>query len=81
MIGAAIAPKATGAVLASSETMADLIGFMPAAISMRGRDRHRCAEAGQGLQQRAEAEGDEDGQDPLVVAIERMVRPSTSNHP
>ena len=29
-----MAPKATGAVLASSETMADLTGFMPAAMSM-----------------------------------------------
>jgi hypothetical protein len=34
MIGAPMAPNATGAVLASSETMADLSGFMPAAISI-----------------------------------------------
>ena len=34
MIGAAIAPNATGAVLANNETTAALIGFMPAAISM-----------------------------------------------
>ena len=29
-----MAPKATGAVLASRETIADFSGFMPAAISM-----------------------------------------------
>ncbi len=34
MIGAAIAPNATGAVLANNETTAALMGFMPAAISM-----------------------------------------------
>lgn len=34
MIGAAIAPNATGAVFASSDTIAAFSGFIPAAISM-----------------------------------------------
>jgi len=33
-MGAPIAPKATGAVLATRQTMAALSGFMPAATSM-----------------------------------------------
>jgi hypothetical protein len=48
----AIAPKATGAVLATEH---------------HGGDGDRRAEAGQRLEQRAEAEGDDDRLDALVV--------------
>ena len=59
MIGVAIAPNATGAVLATSATAAACIGLKPTASEHHGRDRHRRAEAGQRLDQRAEAERDD----------------------
>lgn len=66
MIGAAIAQTLTGAVLASGDTTAALTGAIPAAsIAMEiatGARRTR-----RGLEQRTN-EGDDDGQDPLVVA-------------
>ena len=67
-IGTASAPKATGAVLATSATVAALTGLKPSAISMTHGDRHRGAEAGQRLEQRTEAERDDDRLDPLVGA-------------
>ena len=54
MIGVAIAPNATGAVLATSATAAAFIGLKPTATSITERDGHRRAEAGQRLDQRAE---------------------------
>ena len=54
---------------------AALIGRKPSAISMTRGDRHRRAEPGQRLEQRAEAERDDDRLDPLVVA-DRGERPA-----
>ena len=80
-IGIAIAPKATGAVLATSATEAALIGLKPSAISIDRGDRDRRAEAGQRLEQRAEAEGDDHGLDALVVGDRLNARRSTAKCP
>ena len=79
-MGAAIAPKATGAVLASSETTADFSGFMPAAISM-------AAEIATGAPNPARDSSRAPKQKAIRMdrilrsfEMERMVRPSTSNH-
>ena len=74
-IGVAIAPNATGAVLATSATAAALIGCEADRDQHHRGDRHRRAEAGQRLQQRAEAERDDHGLDPLVVG-DRRERPA-----
>ena len=79
MIGAAIAPKATGAVLASSATMADFSGFMPAAMSI-------AAEIATGAPKPASDSSSAPKQNAIRIArirrsfeMERMVRPKTSN--
>ena len=79
MIGAAMAPNATGAVLASSDTMADLSGFIPAAISM-------AAEMATGAPKPARDSSSAPKQKAIrmdrmrrSLEMERMVRPSTSN--
>ena len=74
-IGVAIAPNATGAVLATSATAAAFIGLKPTRDQHHRGDRHRRAEAGQRLEQRAEAEGDDHGLDPLVVGDRRERAP------
>ena len=66
-IGIAIAPKATGAVLATRAGSGALIGWKPRAISITAVIATGVAEAGQGLEQRAEAEGDDHGLNALVV--------------
>ena len=80
MIGAAMAPKATGAVLASSDTSADFSGFMPAAISI-------AAEMATGAPNPARDSSSAPKQNAIRIdrirrslVIERMVRPSISNH-
>ena len=60
MIGTAIAPNATGAVLATSATTAARIGAKPSATSITDVIGDRRAEARERLEQRAEAERDED---------------------
>ncbi|MCY1232259.1 hypothetical protein D9M72_447400 [compost metagenome] len=79
MIGAAMAPNATGAVLASSDTTADFNGFMPAAISM-------AAEIATGAPKPARDSSRAPKQNAIRMErirrsfeMERMVRPSTSN--
>ena len=67
MIGIAIAPKATGAVLATSATAGGLDRLEAEREEHDGGDRHRRAEAGQRLDQGAEAESDDDRLDALVV--------------
>jgi len=81
MIGAAIAPKATGAVLASSDTTAALSGFMPAATSM-------AIEMATGAPNPARDSRSAPKQKAMMMArmrwssvIERMRSPSTSNQP
>ena len=67
MIGIAIAPKATGAVFATSATDGGLDRREAERDEHHGRDRHRRAEAGERLEQGAEAERDDHGLDALVV--------------
>ena len=66
-IGMARAPNATGAVLATSATDGGLDRPEAERDQHDRGDRDRGAEAGQRLQQRAEAERDDDRLDPLVV--------------
>jgi hypothetical protein len=80
MIGAAMAPKATGAVLASRETTADFSGFIPAAISM-------AAEIATGAPKPARDSSRAPKQKAIRIErmrrsseMERMVRPRASNH-
>ena len=81
MIGAAIAPNATGAVLANNETTAALIGFMPAAISM-------AAEIATGAPKPASDSSSAPKQNAMRMAwmrwsseMDRIRSPSTSNQP
>ena len=76
-----MAPKATGAVLATSATAAALIGLNPRRDEHHGGDGHRRAEPGQRLEQRAEAEGDDDGLDALVVRQTPIERRKTAKWP
>ena len=71
MIGIAIAPNATGAVSATSATAAALIGLKPSAISITAQIATGRAEAGERLEQRAEAERDDHRLDALVVGDAR----------
>ncbi len=68
VIGTAMAPKATGAVLATSATAAALAGWKPRPMSMTEQIATGRAEPGQRLEQGAEAEGDQHRLDALVVA-------------
>ena len=68
MIGTAIAPNATGAVLATSATRRRLERPEAQRDQHHRADRHRRAEPGERLEQRAEGERDDDRLDPLVVA-------------
>ena len=68
VIGEASAPKATGAVFAISATRRRLERPEAQRDQHDDGDRHRRAEAGQRLQQRTEAEGDDDRLDPQVGA-------------
>ena len=81
MIGAPMAPKATGAVLARSETTADFRGFIPAAISM-------AAEMATGAPKPASDSSSAPKQNAIRMAstrwsfeIDRIFAPSTSNQP
>ena len=81
MMGAAIAPNATGAVLASSETIAALTGFMPAAMSI-------AIEIATGAPKPASDSSSAPKQNAMRIArirwsslIARIRSPSTSNHP
>ena len=67
-IGIASAPKATGAVLATSATRRGLDRLEAQRHQHDDGDRDRCAEPGERLEQRTEAEGDDDRLDPLVGA-------------
>ena len=67
-IGIASAPKATGAVFATSATVAALTGLNPSDISMTTEIATGVPKPGEGLEQRTEAEGDDDRLDPLVGA-------------
>jgi hypothetical protein len=69
MIGVPMAPKATGAVLASRTTAAARSGEAQGHEHDAG-DGDRGAEAGEGLKEAAEAEGDDDRLDPWVVGDE-----------
>ena len=60
MIGTAIAPNATGAVLATSATIAARIGAKPSATSITDVIATGAPKPGERLQERAEAERDED---------------------
>ena len=59
MTGVPIAPNATGAVLAISDSPEAESGEKPRPINMRRGDRHRRAEARRAFEERAEAKGDE----------------------
>jgi hypothetical protein len=81
MIGAAMAPNATGAVLANNETTAALMGFMPAAISM-------AAEIATGAPKPASDSSSAPKQKAMRMAwmhwsseMDRILSPSTSNQP
>ena len=81
MIGAAIAPNATGAVLASSDTMAAFSGFMPAAMSI-------AIEIATGAPNPARDSSSAPKQNAIRIArmrwsllMMRMRSPSTSNQP
>jgi hypothetical protein len=67
MIGMAMAPNATGAVLATSTTTAARIAVKPTATSMTPVIATGCAEAGERLQEAAEAEGDDDRLDARII--------------
>ena len=68
VIGTAMAPKATGAVLATSAIAGGLGGLEAQADEHDRADRDRGTEPGQGLEQRAEAEGDQHRLHALVIA-------------
>jgi len=81
MIGAPIAPKATGAVLAISDTIAAFSGFIPAAISI-------AIEMATGAPKPARDSRRAPKQNAMMIArmrwsslIARMRSPSTSNQP
>ena len=69
--GTASAPNATGAVFATSATRRRLERAEAERDQHDGADRHRRAETGQRLHERAEAERDDDGLHALVVADRR----------
>ena len=59
MIGVPSAPKATGAVLAISDSPEAASGVNPRPIKMAAGHGHRCSEACRALEEGAEAEGDQ----------------------
>ena len=67
MIGMAMEPNATGAVLASSTVAAARIGGEAERDQHDAGDRDGGAESGEGFQQAAEAERDDDALDPWVT--------------
>ena len=68
MIGVAIAPKATGAVLATSARAAALIGLKPRAISITLVIATGVPKPASASSSAPKREGDDDRLDPLVVA-------------
>ena len=67
MIGVAIAPNATGAVLATRAMRGGLDRLEADGDHHHRGDRHGRSEAGERLEQCAEAEGDDHRLDALVV--------------
>ena len=67
MIGTAIAPNATGAVLATSATTAALSGLKRRAMSMTVQIATGAPKPGERLEQGAEAERDDHGLDARIV--------------
>ena len=66
MIGVPSAPNATGAVFAMSDRPDAVSGLKPSPMSSRARDRDRRAEPRGALEERAEAERDEQELQPRV---------------
>ena len=82
MIGMAIAPNATGAVFGHERDGRGLDRLEAERDQHHRGDRDRRAEAGERLEQRAEAEGDDHGLDALVVADRgRTIVRSTAKSP
>ena len=67
VMGMAMEPKATGAVLASRQMAGRVEGRESQAREHGGGDRHGRAEAGRALDEGAEGEGDEQRLQPRVV--------------
>ena len=80
-IGIAIAPNATGRGVGHERDRGGLDRLEAERDQHHGGDRHRGAEAGERLEQRAEAEGDDHGLDALVVEIAANDRRSTAKWP
>ena len=80
MMGAAIAPKATGAVLANSDTMADFSGAIPAAMSIATEMATGAPKPARDSKSAPKQKATRMARMRRSLDSDRMVRPSTSNH-